>query len=111
MLQLLFVFQKCSQLKRKCFLKIDRSNNTSIKFTSYDDLNHILNWSKIKTCKSLFFYFFFRPLTAEEIALRREKIRMRAAAKSVEDDENEKDQDNLSKFDESDGLLLYIKSV
>lgn len=57
-----------------------------------------------------FFYFLFRPLTAEEIALRREKIRMRAA-KSPEDAENEKDQDNLPKSDESDGLLLYIKSV
>lgn len=52
-------------------------------------------------------FLLFRPLTAEEIALRREKIRMRAAAKSVDDAENEKDQDNLSKFDESDGLFLY----
>lgn len=33
------------------------------------------------------------------------------AAKSAEDAENEKDQDNLPKSDESDGLLLYIKSV
>lgn len=49
-------------------------------------------------------------MTAEEIALRREKIRMRAA-KSAEDAENEKDQDNLPKSDESDGLSLYIKSV
>lgn len=63
-----------------------------------------------------FFYFYFRPLTAEEIALRREKIRMRAAAKSAEDAENcsaenEKDQDSLSKPDESNGLSIYIKSV
>lgn len=63
-----------------------------------------------------FFYFHFRPLTAEEIALRREKIRMRAAANSADDAENcsaenEKDQDSLPKLDESDGLLLCIKSV
>lgn len=36
---------------------------------------------------------------------------MRAATKSAEDAENEKDQDNLPKSDESDGLSLYIKSV
>lgn len=55
----------------------------------------------------------FRPLTAEEIALRREKIRMRATASSTEDTESgspkdEGEQDSVKKPDESEGLFACL---